>query len=513
MNLPVLLMVVTSNYQYDDHSIAVVGKRSSFILENNSGWIPAPQENYEVQNIGRVDVTAQLWYGDEAFAWWGIVTETTLKPGEVKILDNGGKIYYYTGLFIINNNSTRAIVHATGGELYNPCVPPKINYMLWLRRIAYFALKRIPYGKNFSKLLNLFWPHKQPNVWQNVTQNISPLLEKQELQIIQSILGNEVLYYKDQIASLQDELKDNNKTREHYMNIAYSLVGFELKFVMPNTFEDHNTVNFYILPLYTNAVSMKMHFYTIGIQQKDQIGLMDDDVSNIQKYMNRTVAHSSEYINSMLKWPVDNAYNTSTAEGIFDNMMTVRSHLALHGEEYLPFWNHMMNNPLANDTDVYNHVISYSDFFGRATANLYAQATPEEVPEPLNPRLIKGKRNKLINIRVYLWDLEMTAVSGMRLEFSSQDIYQLGTVTEKFAEFDLRDTYIEKLIAFGEGEIDGLKFFLEDGRTFMFGTVTSKTFKTFEMPNHHIVSLYMSSDYKTLHNKAANIAVSYLWKN
>ncbi|KAG5893363.1 hypothetical protein JTB14_000128 [Gonioctena quinquepunctata] len=84
------------------------------------------QENYIVQNIGRVDVNAELWYG-EVFSWLNIVTEDIIRPGEKKVLDNEGSAYYYTGLKIINNNTTRAIVHAEGGDLPNPFVPPKID--------------------------------------------------------------------------------------------------------------------------------------------------------------------------------------------------------------------------------------------------------------------------------------------------------------------------------------------------------------------------------------------------
>ncbi|KAG5893362.1 hypothetical protein JTB14_000127 [Gonioctena quinquepunctata] len=201
---------------------------------------------------------------------------------------------------------------------------------------------------------------------------------------------------------------------------------------------------------------------------------------------------------------------TSAAEGIFDTMMSIRTHLAIHGEEYLPFWNHMLKEPFSNGTDIYNDVISFSDFFGRPTANLYAQATPEEVLEPLKPRLIDGKRNRLVNIIVYLCE---TGIAGIKLTFESQDIYDLGTYTKKSDGFDLRDTYIDRLIAFGEGKIDGLKFILDDGRNLMFGEVTSSSFETFELPDHHIASLYLASDTRDLDGNAANIAVSYQWKN
>ncbi|CAG9815955.1 unnamed protein product [Phaedon cochleariae] len=500
----IFILIIASHYQYDDHTIAVNGNQSAFVLEDNSGVIPEPQENYVVQNIGRTPVRAQVWYGTEILPWLGIIDAAAINPGEKIELDNGGRRYYITGLKIVNPNDTRAIIHAEGGDLPTPFVPPSILIEKVLRELLGIGMvKLLPFGKylhRFVDLIDFFWPHHQPDIWQNMTDKILPVLNEKEIQLVHSLLNNKIRVYKDQIKSLQQEIDDGEKPQEHYNSIAYSLIGVEQEFIFNNMMDNYKEINLSLLPMYSKFVSMKMNFYILG--------LTDNNIIDIKRYMNKTVEGANKYIMSMRTEPIDAAYNSSPAAGIFDSMMTVRTHLALHGEEYLPFWKKMAVDPTSNQT-VYNDVISFSSFFGRPTANLYAQATPREVPEPLQPKLMNGRRNTLVSVRVYLSD--QGSVAGLRLEFSNKAAYDLGLVTDNSSRFDFSDTHIESLQAFGDGRVDGLQFRLGSGDTWTFGKVTSKISKKFQLANHRIASIYVANDSRYLGYPIANIAVSYQW--
>lgn len=195
-------------------------------------------------------------------------------------------------------------------------------------------------------------------------------------------------------------------------------------------------------------------------------------------------------------------------------MMGIRTHLAIHGEEYLPIWEYKLRDPSSNK-QIYNPVISYSNFYGMPTANLYAQATSEHVIQPLCPKLIKGTRNKLKHVVIYIWytDSNILKIGGAKLTFDNGDIHIMGTVTKIVESFNLGDKHIIQVTAYDQEKIDGLKFVLSNESVHRFGQMNSNSNYTFQLKDHHIPSFYLSSDSKNLGGQAANIAVSYQWYN
>lgn len=511
----VFILVASSRIDYDDHTFGLKSNDSSFVLINDSGVWPTVQDNYVIYNIGRIKVQAELWYGDEV-QWFGIVHGATIYPGETKILDNDGKKYYYTGLKLINNEEIRVIAHCEGGYLPSPFTPDmQFHFYKFLLKTLKFCVKYFTnhfVASVFKQLSLLFFPENKPNIWQEVLDNVTPLLEENTREILTSLLQNEINVYKEKLSILSDEMHSGVPIKEHYMNLAWEIVGLENKFSFSSTLSINENINLYILPMYSSVVSMAINFYMLGVKYNTEIKLDDNNISQILRYANKTYENASKYFRNLSRNAVDYVYNNSEAQGIFNSMMSVRSHLAIHGEEYLPIWKYKLENPSSNK-EVYNPVISYSTFFGKPTANLYAQATPIDVPQPLCPKMIDGKRNILKKITVYMWTTNpsILKIGGAKLFFENGDEYTMGTVTIIAESFDLEGAKILQLTAYGEGKIDGLKFYLSNGQIHVFGQTISATFENFKLQHHHIPSFYLSSDSRDLNGQAANIAVSFQW--
>lgn len=513
----VFLVIASVQIDYDDRTFGLNASDSAFILVDNSGFIPHPQGNYEIQNIGRTKVDAEVWYGTE-LQWLGIIEAATIYPGEKRTLHDDDRPYYFTGVKIINQGAVRAIVHGERGNLESPYIPNiHLDWSKILQRSILFSVKYIKLFKplNFvlKQVIHMFWPTVHNNVWKEISDKIYLLLDERIRELISSLLENEINVYRDKMLMLIDELHNKSPINQHYMNLAEDFVGLEQKFKFSSTITNYHDINFYILPLYSNVVSLKVHFYTMGIRYANQIGLTDYNVSDIKNYANITVENGIRHISKVSKYATENAYNTSEAERIFDNMMAVRTHLAIHGEEYIPIWKYRVKNP-SSDSEIYNPVISYSMFFGKPTANLYAQATPVEVPQPLCPKLLmNGSRNKLTKIVIFLWvsDHTVCKIGGAKLSFGNGDMYTMGTVTSLTDSFELENEKIIQLSVYGEGKIDGLKFVLSNGTEREFGQTHYNSSKDFTLQDHHIPSFYLSSDSTELNGQAANIAVSFQW--
>lgn len=507
-----LIVVGTSQYQYDDHMFGLYGNTSSFVLVDDSGFFPSVQDNFIVHNIGRTSVQAELWYGDEV-QWFGVVCGATINPGEGKMLDNGGKPYYYTGLKIINNNhnNERAIVHAEGGIVYSPYTPGANFDMFKNLRYAFeLAVKYIDTDNSdiFKNLIGAFWPDQSIDVWSKILYQINPLFNSEITEIIQNVIDNKLNVLKSKIENLSNEIKVNAS----YMSIASEMVGLEEEVLFYNRSKyEFKQLNAYILPIYSNIISMKLHFYLFGVQNKDKIGLSDIQVLLILSYAFRMYDNACKHIVQVSEGMEHYAYNTSEAPNIFNNMMTIRSHLAIHGSEYIPIWKYKLTN-YSDNSQIYNPVISYSTFFGRPTVNLYAQSTPVRVPPPLNA-LTDSERSPLTGMTIHLWSDNslIDRIGGAELYFDNDFPYMMGTKTNKTEYFDLRYKQITHLSVFGDGRIDGLTFYLPQAESKSFGKVDSEVTSDFYLPGHYIRSFYLSSDDTDLKGQAANIAVSYQW--
>ncbi|KAJ8955925.1 hypothetical protein NQ314_006824 [Rhamnusium bicolor] len=257
-------------------------------------------------------------------------------------------------------------------------------------------------------------------------------------------------------------------------------------------------------------------FYVICVQRQSKIGLTDKEIGDIKDYATRAIQGdegANKYITDMYKERLDSAYTTGYAEDLYDIMMNVRTYIGTQGLEYIPIWNHMLENPTENSTP-YNDVISYSTLFGFQTVGMIKEALPEELSQPLTPKLIDGKRNKLAHLDVYFWrrdEESPTKIGGMKIVFENGDTYTIGTVSELVQEIDFDEALLIELEVYSDGAVDCLVFHFSDGRTITCGIEDSGNdfHLAFELEGHHIVSLYMDFEVVEFGDKISNVSVAY----
>lgn len=515
-----------SDTRYNSNTFGIKPNDSILPIQQDTGIIPETHKNYLVYNVGRTEVYAELKYGTKVM-WHGVAHTATIHPGERKELKNWGKPYYVTGLKVYNNTDIRAIVHcALSGDKYflfadrEPGSFDKIRNQL-LKQVFVVGLKQVPHvGAGLSGLVNAFWPKGEPDVWDQIQDKIKALVDEKILQTISGILSGDVRYYKERITTLSEEIENGGAPedlRSHYMNIAQDMVGFENKFRFTSDTPDYQNINQYILPHFSAFVLMKVSFYVIGIRDAQTIGLSEDNVKNISAYANKTIHGddgANNYISDLYKDRVDNAYSTSYAEDLYDTMMNVRTYIATQGLEYATLWNHMLEDPSGTNENPYSDVISYSTFYGRQTPNLIYEAAVTDLVQPLTPKLIDGKRNEVASIDVYIWRIHRGAgppkIGGQKIVFENGDTHVTGSETGEVRTIEFKGSTLNKLEVYGNGALDHLVFHFSDGRIESCGTLEGPDHHAvFELKDHHIVSMFMSSDNYSLGGQAANISVAY----
>lgn len=489
----------------------------SVILQIDAGIIPSSQTSFRVYNIGRTPVYAKTIYGTK-LSWLGSVSHADILPGETKVLPNHGKAYYVLGLKIYNRTNTRAIISAD--RIY-PAVAKDdggaidINYNNILKSLVAAGVKYAPtVGSGLSDLVKDFWPENKPSVWHQVKDKVSALIDARILQTVNGILSGDIRHFEERINVLRSKIDEGQNSASYYMNIAEDLVGFENKFSFSTEHSDYKQVNFYLLPLYSTLVLMKVKYYVFGLNNAQKIGLTNDNLSDLRRFLTRLVKGergANKYISDMYKERVDNAYATAHPSILYDTMMSVRTFIAVNGLEYIPIWNSLAENQTADN--VYNDAISYSNQYGRLSSQLNKEAIPEVLAQPLTPHLINGKRNKLISIEVYIWRINNgngpPKVGGLKLVFQNNDIYTMGTTSWEVNKIDFKGANLNKLTVTGAGALDRLTFYFSDGRVITAGSDDSRSSHTFELEGHHIVSMILSSDGSVLGGQAQNMAVSY----
>nr|XP_023018811.1 uncharacterized protein LOC111507695 [Leptinotarsa decemlineata] len=515
-----------SNQRYNLNCFGVEPKTNRMVLRSDSGLFPKVRKNFQLYNIGRVPVRAEGKYGT-AVQWLGTVTKATVQPGESKILDMQGKLYYVVGVNLANDNSnTRALVHVGYQGNNYPWYTnkennwdPKMKINELAKIMVQFGVGKIPIvGEYLAPLVGFFWPAHGPSIWDQVKDQVKDLIDTKTNEVITGILGGDLRHYKERIQVLEEDLERHEDVSGHFMNIAEDLIGFEQKFIFRK--EDNSRageINFLLLPMYSSVVSLKMTFNQFGIMNQKQIGLSDEDVQRLKNYSKRLIQGSGgaiEHITSVLNDRIEYQLNNCIPDQVYDALVTVRTYCGLNGTEYFAYWNNILEHP-ESETKPYNDVITYSTVFGRPTPIQARQIVPEVVPQPLQPKLVDGKRNKITGIDVWMWRINngggAPKIGGLKIYFENGDTSDLGVWSAEKHYVSLKDAYCTRLSVWGNGALDYLEFALSDGRVMGFGTkIDARDIHTdFQLEEHHIAGIFLGNDISDLGGQAANIAVSY----
>nr|AAC63079.1 putative juvenile hormone esterase [Leptinotarsa decemlineata] len=501
-------------------------KANRIVLEHNSGVFPATRKNFRVYNLGHVPVKAEAKYGT-AVQWIGTVSEATVQPGETKYLDMKGKPYYVTGVKLTNDNSnTRALVHVgQQGQRHSwyinkePDWDLKIDITELSKTLVEFGVGKIPVvGEFLAPLIGFFWPESEPSIWDQVKDQVEEMIDTKTNEVITGILGGDLRHYKKRIQVLEEELDRHEDVSGHFMNIAEDMIGFEQKFIFRK--EDNSRageINYLLLPMFSSLVSLKITFHQFGILNSEKIGLSEKNVQRLKDYSKKLLQGTDgaiEHITSVLNERIEYEMNNCIPDHIYDVMVTVRTYCGLNGTEYIAYWNHILEHP-ESTTKPYNDVITYSTVFGSPTPMQARQMVFEEVPQPLQPKLVDGKRNKISGIDVSIWRYNISGatpkIGGLMVSFENGDTYKMGDFSGEKHHVDFKEAVCTRLSAWGDGDLDYMEFALSDGRIMGFGTkADARGIHTdFQLENHHIAGIYLGDDRAGLDGQAANIAVSY----
>ncbi|PHM28989.1 insecticidal delta-endotoxin Cry8Ea1 family protein [Xenorhabdus budapestensis] len=363
-------------------------------------------------------------------------------------------------------------------------------------------------GPAISFLLGLFWPQQKDNTWEQILQKVEQMIENAVLQTIKGILNGEVQEIKGKMEHVESMLKNSPGSQEShdaYMFLARYLVSVDERF---KSFD--NRTNYQILPMYTNTIMLQIPYWKMGIEKKKDIGLTDIEVNELKELIDKLVGKAKNYIHTMYTNEYNDAINTSTAESVTNNLLSVRGYCLLHGLECIELIEHIQNNSL--ESGFYPKIISYSTVFDRPTNKMRIQALTEDdaMQEPFKPSLINGKYNKIQSLIGYVQRIgNAPRVGGIKITFTNGSSYILGTVTSETSSIELNDSVIESLEVWGNGAVDEALFKLSDGRLLRIGERYAKKYRKYAVDHHYIAGICLASDEPSLAGQAAGIAVSY----
>ncbi len=363
-------------------------------------------------------------------------------------------------------------------------------------------------GPAISFLLGLFWPQQTDNTWDQILQKIEQMIEEANLKTIKGILNGDIQEIKgkmDHVKSMLENSPGSQESHDAYMFLARFLVSIDEKF---KSFDDRT--NYQILPMYTNTIMLQAPYWKMGIEKKEDIGLTDIEVGELKELIDKLYTKSYDYINNTYNREYDNAINTSTAESITNNLLSVRGYCLLHGCECLEVIAHIQNNSL--DKGFYPKTISYSSVFDRPTNKMRIQALTEDdqMQEPFKPSFVNGQYNKIKSLEGYVTRIgNAPRVGGIKITFENNASYTLGTVTSETTSIELNESVITSIEVWGDGAVDEAFFTLSDGRQMRLGQRYASRYRKYAVDGHYISGLYLASDEPSLAGQAAGIAVSY----
>lgn len=167
-------------------------------------------------------------------------------------------------------------------------------------------------GPILSLLLEVCWPSKKENVWQQILHEVENMIETSKLAIIQGVLRGFINEMEGKIKHVNFLLETNPGSREAhdaYISLARYLIGMEEHFT---SFDDKT--NLQILPMYSAALMLQVMYWSIGINKSQAIGLSTLEVAEMQDIIDKLVDRASEYSHALY----DKEYNEvlSNSEGV-----------------------------------------------------------------------------------------------------------------------------------------------------------------------------------------------------
>ncbi|CNE45835.1 delta endotoxin%2C N-terminal domain [Yersinia nurmii] len=379
-----------------------------------------------------------------------------------------------------------------------------------LKQAIIKGISFIPYvGDYLSSIIDFFWKDQERDIWQEILSRVQQLIEENVLKAIQGILLGDIAELKGKIASVISALQDHPGTPEAkslYMSVSVHLDSVQRKFT---TF-DHKT-NYHILSMYSTTALMQIMYWTMGIERKDEIGLNNNEVGQLQRNIDQLVKHVEDYIQGIYDAELDIQYNDSSPNTVANNVMYAHGYCRVHGLEYTEIIQNVQKNG-SNTEGLYLKTLCYSTFFGWPTSQARILALKDEInmPEPFKPSLVNSRINQIKSLKGYIQRIGgALRVGGFEIIFANGNRYQQGTVTGESSSIELNGSLINTLETWGNGAIDEAKFTLSDGRTFTVGQRYSTNYRKFALDGHYISGIFVSSDRKELAGQAANICVSY----
>ncbi|CAH1223251.1 unnamed protein product [Diabrotica balteata] len=494
----------------------VAPNSNSIVTKQTAGVLPHQHKSFNVLNIGRTIIKAELLNGT-SLSWHGsLQSPVEILPGEGKTLEVGKNLYYVTAVRIYNHSSVRALVHVGKVDGTNWDQETKGELKFDLSYIANILVKygpgSIPVVDNkLETIIDFFWPQFE-SIWNLTIDAEYQLHEKMKSDIKQ--LRDKLLNFNVTL----EYLNNSQTTPFHFMQLIDDMVGFERKFIFNPEAANSEFFNYMFLPYYSSVISLKMCLYQFGILNRLKIGLFDEQVRRLLLLSKQLIENRSDgaisYITRIYKDVFNKQYSSCDPQQIYEALSTVRTCCGVAGFEFFPYWNGILSNPYWQKK-AYNDVVVYSSYYGRLSPNLAKQLVPEEVEEPLQPKLISsGIRNKMTRIDVFIWRKSYKTspkIGGMSVYFQSGEVYNLGQRSQEVRTIDFKEFALVKLVAWGDHCIDCLEFIFSDERKEMCGSKDSLEGKhfVFELDCHYIAGIYLANDVPILKGQAANIAVSF----
>lgn len=364
-------------------------------------------------------------------------------------------------------------------------------------------------GPYLSTIVALFWRESQVDIWSAIVEHLKAYVEERIITVIRGVLLGEIAQLQGKIASVEAAFKDHPGTEESrtlYMEVNVILDSVHLQFT---SFEHEH--NYQILPLYSTTVMLQLMYWTMGIERKNDIGLSDHQVTEIQHNIDTVVKHADKYISALYQKELDNQLSSSEPHNIATNIMNVHYHCGIHGVEYLEIIRNVYSNGSIGK-GFYPTTLCYSTLFGYNTSQARMMALKDESDrtQPLKPNLINGRYNQIKSITGY--DVRIgnaPRVGGIEITFENGNAYHQGTRSNESRTIELNGRVVKSIETWGTDALDELMFTLDDGTHFKIGQRYSKNYHKFYADGHYIAGLFLSSDRRELVGQAANICIMF----